>query len=359
MVLVHAAGHTQVDRDTKPTDGDLATRFVVVASCPRKMIPLIAERDDNGDNLAAEGHHDEHDNEADEEESTSHDKQNLYWSQDGRDGRDDANNSERILIQWLATPGNWAVYRVAKADGKLALRTATSKMQHCQHLSALIREAGSRVERTPKKIRCKIEYLEKQFWRAHEWVESEAGQQLLPSNEAKYHARLRRTCPHYDALKDVMIEAAASDAVAAGGTTVAVGAVAVGGDVYPDAAAADDDDVVEIEGCAAEVADASPGAQHSAAKRPLVRQQDDPELARLKRRREQLEVQKLEIDIKAAKLQYQVGRLKEYDALRRDAQHLYAADEIRRHVPALADLVKDGHFRRAAAPASAPPHRAP
>jgi hypothetical protein len=318
------------------------------------MIPLIAEHDDTGDNLAAEGHQDEHDNEADDE-SAAQDKQNLYWSQDGRDGRDDANNSERILINWLATPGNWAVYRVAKADGKLALRTATSKMQHCQHLSALIREAGCRVERTPKKIRCKIEYLEKQFWRAHEWVESEAGRQLLQSNEAKYHARLRRKCPHYDALKDVMVEAAASDA-AAGGTAAAAGAVAV----YHDAAAADDD-VVEIEGCAVEVSDASPGAQHStAAKRPLVRQQDDQVLARLKRRREQLEVQKLELDIKSATLHYQVGRLKEYDTLRRAVMNWYTADEIRRHVPAVADLVKDGHFlRAAAAPAPAPPPRAP
>jgi hypothetical protein len=320
------------------------------------MIPLIAEHDDTGDNLAAEGHDDHGDNDADEEESTSHDKQNLYWSQDGRDGRDDANNSERILIHWLATPGNWAVYRVAKADGKLALRTATSKMQHCQHLSALIREAGCRVERTPKKIRCKIEYLEKQFWRAHEWVESEAGKQLWQCNEAKYHARLRRKCPHYDALKTVMLEAAASDA-AAGGSAAAVGAVAaMGGDVYHDAAAAGDDDVVEV-------SDASPGAQHSttASKRPLVRQQDDQVLARLKRRREQLEVQKLELDIKNATLHFQVGRLKEYHQLRRDLKDWCTADEIRRHVPALADLVKDGHFLRAAAPAPAPapPPRAP
>ena len=47
----------------------------------------------------------------------------LTWTNDGKDGKDDPNTSEAILLQWMLTEGNYAMKWRGKMNGGVTKKT--------------------------------------------------------------------------------------------------------------------------------------------------------------------------------------------------------------------------------------------
>jgi hypothetical protein len=60
---------------------------------------------------------------------------NIPWNRDGREGDDDPNNSENIIIAWLKHPGNYAKFR-SPPSGK-------TKVAVCEEVSKKINLANT------------------------------------------------------------------------------------------------------------------------------------------------------------------------------------------------------------------------
>jgi hypothetical protein len=120
-----------------------------------------------------------------------------YWNRDGPKGRDDPNNSERILLDWLLVPGNYDKYRGEGNHGK-------NKLAYCQDISDLIAAAGCQHPRDKRKVKCKIEYLEKAFRSGYAWKTSETGEGLAETDNVTYKQKLYIKCEHFDELEPIM-----------------------------------------------------------------------------------------------------------------------------------------------------------
>ena len=69
-------------------------------------------------------------------------KEILYqWHNDGKDGEDDGNNSERILLDWLTEQGNWIKYKGKNNSGK-------TKLRYSKEIANIINSYGVKVVRT-------------------------------------------------------------------------------------------------------------------------------------------------------------------------------------------------------------------
>ena len=95
----------------------------------------------------------------------------IAWNRDGCNGPQDPNRSEKILLDWLCTEGNYNRYWGKNNNG-------TTKLKFYQEISRRISDAGCRVSRTSEMVQQKIKHLEKQFAEAHDWA-SNTGQGVL------------------------------------------------------------------------------------------------------------------------------------------------------------------------------------
>jgi hypothetical protein len=87
----------------------------------------------------------------------------LPWNRDGRNGPDDPNNSQKILLDWMLHEGHYSRFRGKNNNG-------TRKIKFAGNVSKLIADAGIRVRRTPSNVLDKIRHFEDQFRKAHDWA---------------------------------------------------------------------------------------------------------------------------------------------------------------------------------------------
>jgi hypothetical protein len=89
-------------------------------------------------------------------EKDSDDSHTYAWNKDGKEGPNDPNNSEALLLKWLMTPGNYNRYRGKDNAGK-------RKIQFANEIAKIMNEHGVRWERNAKQIIAKISYIENYF----------------------------------------------------------------------------------------------------------------------------------------------------------------------------------------------------
>jgi hypothetical protein len=119
------------------------------------------------------------------------------WSNDGAEGPDDPQCSERILMDWILTPGNYANKWRGK-DNK-----GVNKKQMAALIADSINKAGVVVERDAKQVLNKIQHLERQFREAYDFSNTETGQGLQEGDPAGFDAAVRKYCNYYFDLLDI------------------------------------------------------------------------------------------------------------------------------------------------------------
>ena len=124
------------------------------------------------------------------------DNSRIPWNRDGKNGPQDPNHSEAILIDWITTPGNYDRYRGTGNNG-------LKKIQFAAMIAAKIKDAGVRKSRTPKDVQNKIEYVEKCFRCAHDWSHTETGAGLRENDSGTYEEALLRKCPWYFDIREI------------------------------------------------------------------------------------------------------------------------------------------------------------
>ena len=120
----------------------------------------------------------------------------LYWDNDGAAGKEDPNNSLSILIGWLQKPGNFSQYRGKDNNG-------TRKKDFAFEIASQCNLAGVKVKRDAKQVQSKIDHLLKQFKTAKDWA-SNTGVGVRASDEDGFHATIRKICPNWDDLEEVV-----------------------------------------------------------------------------------------------------------------------------------------------------------
>ena len=80
-------------------------------------------------------------------------KGRVYWHNDGKNGDSDPITSEKILLDWLLTEGNYAKFRGKDNHG-------TKKIHFAAQIAQQISAAGVLAVRTPKKVLNKIENIQ-------------------------------------------------------------------------------------------------------------------------------------------------------------------------------------------------------
>jgi hypothetical protein len=117
------------------------------------------------------------------------------WSEDGCDGPNDPRSSERILMDWILTPGNCSKFRGKDNNG-------TRKTQYAQTVAALINKENVRVTRDAKQVLNKTKHLEDTFCRAFDFSNTETGAGLM--TEGTFDEEVQKICPFYFDLLPVM-----------------------------------------------------------------------------------------------------------------------------------------------------------
>ena len=100
---------------------------------------------------------------------------NVSWNKDGKNGPNDPNNSEAILLKWLTEPGNYAKFRSPPA-GK-------SKQAFCESIARKLKDAEVVKDRDAAAVKSKIENIEAMFKACHDWA-NETGQGVLERDAA-------------------------------------------------------------------------------------------------------------------------------------------------------------------------------
>ena len=119
------------------------------------------------------------------------------WNEDGAGGKDDPRTSERILMEWLLTPGNYARYRGKNNE-------ETKKSQYALQIAALINAENVKVNRTAKDVINKIQYLEKSFKSAWDYANSVTGAGVREDDPETFEAKLEEKCYYYTDLLPIM-----------------------------------------------------------------------------------------------------------------------------------------------------------
>jgi hypothetical protein len=113
------------------------------------------------------------------------------WKNDGADGPNDPQTSERILLDWLLVPGNYSLKWKGK-DNKGENKTKVAKK-----IAALMNDANVKVARDEKQVQNKIKYLEKAFKKANDWTTTVTGAGLQENDKGSFDDSLLRMCPYY------------------------------------------------------------------------------------------------------------------------------------------------------------------
>ena len=112
------------------------------------------------------------------------------WLFDGAKGRDDPNNSERILLDWLLVPGNYPSWRGCTGNN------GKRKKDIALRISKLMNNLGVKVHRDEKQVRNKITYMEKAFRDAHDFANTEIGVGLQETDRGNFQDIVRKRFPY-------------------------------------------------------------------------------------------------------------------------------------------------------------------
>ena len=124
-------------------------------------------------------------------------KKKPTWNTDGANGAEDPQSSERILLDWLLTPGNYTNKWKGK-DNK-----GVSKKQTAATIARMMNEAGVKVERDGKQVLNKIQHLERQFRDAYDFCNTETGQGLEENDPEGFEGAVRKICLYYFDLLEI------------------------------------------------------------------------------------------------------------------------------------------------------------
>lgn len=124
----------------------------------------------------------------------------IPWNKDGKNGTDDPNTSEKILLDWLLTEGNYNKWRGKNNRG-------TTKEAYCHHIKKLMDDAGVREERSIKTIDAKIREWEKAHAKVIDWLNVTGSGVEDGDSKQRYIARM---FPHYELLKGIFGDRARS-----------------------------------------------------------------------------------------------------------------------------------------------------
>ena len=105
------------------------------------------------------------------------------WNEDAADGQDDPRTSERTLMDWILTPGNYSKYRRENNNG-------AKKSQFALQVAGLINKGKTKVERTAKDVINKIQHLEKSFKLAWEYVKKVTGTGVKENDPASFEQKI-------------------------------------------------------------------------------------------------------------------------------------------------------------------------
>lgn len=127
----------------------------------------------------------------------------LNWTNDGLGGMQDPQTSERMLLDWLLQPGNYANKWKGNSGGK-------NKRQVAQAIAESINEQGTFVTRDAKQVQNKIQHIEKSFKNAHDFAYSETGAGLKENDEGGFNDAVIRLCSYYFDLLDLFADRASA-----------------------------------------------------------------------------------------------------------------------------------------------------
>jgi hypothetical protein len=115
-----------------------------------------------------------------------HVKRKPTWSNDGGNGMDDPNTSEKILLHWLLVGDNYS----NKWHGKDS--KGRMKKQVAAELALMMNAAKVRVTHDEKQVMNKIAHIKKSFCCAHDdWANTETGQGLKENDPRAFDDAVR------------------------------------------------------------------------------------------------------------------------------------------------------------------------
>jgi hypothetical protein len=127
---------------------------------------------------------------------------NIPWNCDGKEGENDPNNSENILLTWLQQPNNYTKFH-SPPSGK-------TKVGVCQEIYLKIRAANTLKPQKPHSIQLKIQLLEQLFCVAHDWVNNTGVGVLERDRQSSFEETLKKKFHYYYDLVDYMADRASS-----------------------------------------------------------------------------------------------------------------------------------------------------
>jgi hypothetical protein len=123
------------------------------------------------------------------------------WDTDGKESPSDPKTSIKILLDWWMEEGNYIRFCGKQNDGV---------KKFCNMLAdRMTKETTS--TRYGKNVLNKIQHIERSFREAHSFAESETGAGLLANDgEETFENVVKKKCPFYYNLKEVMIDCAST-----------------------------------------------------------------------------------------------------------------------------------------------------
>lgn len=128
----------------------------------------------------------------------------LTWKDDGKNGPEDPNNSEKLLLDWLLKAGNYSLKWKGKKNG------GKTKTQIAEMIATTINSTGVKEPRNAKQIMNKIEHLERQFKAAHDFANTETGAGLEENDIGSFDEAVQKHCSMYYDLLPIMGERASA-----------------------------------------------------------------------------------------------------------------------------------------------------
>ena len=122
----------------------------------------------------------------------------MVWSEDGKDGKDDTNNSEALVVNWLCSSNNYKLY-CGNTLGK-------TKIAFAKELADSINAKGVLKRRTAEDVKKKITQLEQQFKSAWALATTEIGAGLRSQHDISFDAKLKERCRYFFELEPVMLD---------------------------------------------------------------------------------------------------------------------------------------------------------
>ena len=102
----------------------------------------------------------------------------IAWNHDGKEGEDNPNNLDNLLIKWVTTEGNCSKFHNGKTG-----TGGSRKKDVCNQIVDMINSAGMRKICMGRQVQSKIKHLEKRFWKACEFSFTETGQRRMEQSE--------------------------------------------------------------------------------------------------------------------------------------------------------------------------------